>query len=333
VRIPARALELEGTLTLPRAAGPRPAVILLQGSGPLGRDEVLPGQLGMMFGFEVAVFRELGHHMARAGFAVIRYDKRTCTRASGCANSYPDDGDVAFDDVLEDAQAVIDWLRRRPEVDPGALYIVGHSLGGAFVPELMTDNPDLRAGVVLAAPYRPIDETSLYQWEHAEELLLHQNKHPLLIATRVRELKEIADGVVSLRRGTLTRRDIAGTSVDFWQAWMDLGDALPAVLERVDRPILALSGDADANVPPSETLLWKEQLDAASPNPGHEIAVLPCVSHALNCLARDARGRFNAASRRVSPAVVDHVVRFLVKHLPPTHCSAREPPVIDGAER
>ena len=312
VRIPARGLALEGTLAVPRAPGPRPAVVLVQGSGPLGRDELFPGQLGMMFGFEVATFRELAHALARAGFVVIRYDKRTCTRKEGCHNRYPE-AEAGFDDVLEDAQAVIDWLRARPEVDRRALFLVGHSLGGAFVPELMTDNRDLRAGVALAAPFRPIDLTSIYQWEYAERLLLSQNKHPLVVAARVHELKEIADGVKRLRAGTLKKAEIAGTSTEFWQAWMDLGDALPAVVARLDRPVLAISGDADANVPPSETALWRRALAAGS---GHETAVLSCVTHALNCLQTDARGNPISISRHIDPRVAARIIAFLRHHAP-----------------
>ena len=315
VRIPARGLDLEGTLALPRASGPRPGVVLVHGSGALGRDEILPGQLGMMFGFEVPVFRELARELARAGVVVIRFDKRTCTRKHGCANRYPD-ADVGFDDVLEDAQAVIDWLRARPEVDRRALFVVGHSLGGAFVPELMTDNLDLRAGVALAAPFRPIDLTSIYQHQYAERLLLSQNKHPLIIGVRVRELEEIADGVRRLRAGTLKQAHIAGTSTEFWQAWMDLGDALPAVLARLDRPLLALSGTADANVPPSETSLWRRALAAARPDPGHQTRILPCVTHALNCLRFDARGRVLSISRHLDPRVPARVIAFLRRHLP-----------------
>jgi len=311
VRIPARGLALEGTLSVPRAPGPHPAVVLVQGSGPLGRDELFPGQLGIMFGFEVATFRELAHALARAGFVVVRYDKRTCTEKEGCHNHYPE-AEVGFDDVLEDAQAVIDWLRARPEVDRRALFLVGHSLGGAFVPELMTDNHDLRAGVALAAPFRPIDLTSIYQWEYAEKLLLSQNKHPLVIAARVHELKEIAEGVKRLRAGTLKKAEIAGTSIEFWQAWMDLGDALPAVLARLDRPILALSGDADANVPPAETALWRRALTASAQ--GHETAVLPCVTHALNCLELDGHGRPVSISRHVDPRVAARIIAFLRRH-------------------
>lgn len=314
VRIPARNLALEGTLAVPRAPGPHPAVVLVQGSGPLGRDEIFPGQLGMKFGFEVAAFRELAHALARAGFVVVRYDKRTCTAREGCHNHYPP-AEVGFDDVLEDAQAVIDWLRRRPEVDRRALFLVGHSLGGAFVPELMTDNRDLRAGVALAAPFRPIDLTSIYQWEYAERLLLAQNKHPLVVAARVHELREIADGVKRLRAGTLKKAEIAGTSIEFWQAWMDLGDALPAVLAGLDRPVLALSGSADANVPPSETALWRRALTAASRTAGHQATVLPCVTHALNCLQTDGRGNPISISRHIDPRVAARIIAFLRRSL------------------
>jgi hypothetical protein len=269
-----------------------------------------------MFGFEVPVFRELGGALARAGFVVIRFDKRTCTRKEGCHNQYPE-ADVGFDGVLEDTQAVIDWLRARPEVDRRALFVVGHSLGGAFVPELMTDNPDLRAGVALAAPFRPIDLTSIYQWEYAERLLLTWNKHPLVIAARVHELKEVADGVRQLRAGTLKKAQIAGTSIEFWQAWMDLGDALPAVLARLDRPILALSGAADGNVPPSETALWRLALAGARPDPGHETAVLSCVTHALNCMRTDARGRPTSIARHIDPRVSARVIAFFRRHAAP----------------
>jgi hypothetical protein len=98
VRIPARGLDLEGTLAVPRARGPRPAVVLVQGSGPLGRDEVLPGQLGMMFGFEGP---DLPRARARPGGRRLRrhpLDKRTCTAKQGCDNRYPE-ADVGFDDV------------------------------------------------------------------------------------------------------------------------------------------------------------------------------------------------------------------------------------------
>jgi len=315
VRIPARGIVLEGTLALPASDRPRPAVVLIHGSGPLGRDEELPGQLGVKFGFEVPVFAQLSDRLARAGYVVLRYDKRTCTPAEGCDNGYPEVGELHFDDLVADAQAVIDWLRARPEVESEALFVIGHSQGGTYVPELMLDNPDLRAGVLLAAPFRPIDQLAAYQAQHVERLLLHHDMHPLVIGVRTRLLRATADGLHELRAGTSTADLIGDAPRVYWQEWMEAGDALPELVDRLDRPVLALSGELDTNVPPSETELWRARLAAAHPNPGHEVVVLPCITHALNCVRANEAGR-EQPDRIVAPVVVDRILEFLARFSP-----------------
>jgi len=48
----------------------------------------------------------------------------------------------------------------------------------------------------------------------------------------------------------------------------------------VEQPILALGGDHDRDVPPSEIEAWGAQLAGSSV--AHEATVLPCITHALN---------------------------------------------------
>ena len=312
VDILARDVTLTGTIAIPEGDRRWPAVILIHGSGPLGRDERLPGQLGVQFGFEIPVFAQLSDHLARAGFAVVRYDKRTCTRRHGCDNDYPEVDDLHFDDLLADAQAVIEWMREHPAIDPARVFVIGHSQGGTFAPELLTDNPELPAAVMLAAPYRPIDELSHHQADHVERLLLSANQHPHLIGIRMQQLAEIASRLRKLRAGSFSKPMIADTPVAYWQEWMALGDAMPPLVQALDRPLLALSGDLDTNVPPSETRLWREAFANVSPNPGHVAVLLPCVTHALNCVARDDAGE-QYPERFVSPLVVEETLRFLAR--------------------
>ena len=61
------AVRLAGTLTLPDNPSGCPAVVLLQGSGPLDRNEEV-------FGFRP--FAVIADYLARNGIAVLRYDSR-----------------------------------------------------------------------------------------------------------------------------------------------------------------------------------------------------------------------------------------------------------------
>ena len=59
---------LPGTLTMPKGAGPFPALVLVHGSGPNDRDETLgPNK----------PFKDLAWGLASRGIAVLRYDKRS----------------------------------------------------------------------------------------------------------------------------------------------------------------------------------------------------------------------------------------------------------------
>ncbi|MEO5728346.1 MAG: hypothetical protein ABI134_35845, partial [Byssovorax sp.] len=83
--------HLGGTLTLPaRDDGERvPAVVIVHGSGPMSRDGVMRGQIGLGFGFELPVYQRLAAALAARGFAVYRYDKRTCGAFNDCADNGP----------------------------------------------------------------------------------------------------------------------------------------------------------------------------------------------------------------------------------------------------
>src|SRR5215469_7702626 len=60
-------VTLAGTLTLPRAAGPFSAALLIAGSGPYDRDESVANH---------KPFLVLSDYLTRKGIAVLRYDKR-----------------------------------------------------------------------------------------------------------------------------------------------------------------------------------------------------------------------------------------------------------------
>jgi dienelactone hydrolase len=310
-------LTLEGTLLIP--ARPRgealPAIILGHGSGPIDRDETVDGQLGMGFGFEIPAFGELAEALADAGYVVLRYDKRSCTVRTGCQNSYPLlSGSGAVDDYVADLKAGLDWLLTREEVDGERLFYVGHSQGGQFAPELLASRSDLKAGVMLAGPHASVDALVAYQAGFLRQLVTSLGgtaDDPTLLALDQGVLQ-----LAQLRAGTFTGSSIMGAPVLEWQSWMELGDRARPLVPQLARPLLALSGDYDWNVPPSETDAWRESFAAVPSNPGHEAVLLPCVSHVLNCISQPDVTLLSEADfgRHVDPAVPAEIVRFLALH-------------------
>ncbi len=282
ITVPSEALSLEGTLALPARLDSEliPAAVLVHGSGPNSRDAVASGQLNMSFGgLEIAAFRDISQALSDDGIAVLRYDKRSCTAAGGyCDNDYPLPGaDLVVSDFAEDALAAVTWLGEQDFVDPQRIFIVGHSQGAALVPKLLADNPLLAAGVSLAGNYRPIDALLGYQLDFSRGLMLAAGYPQSAIDEQLASLTGMVDDLAALRQGSFSGAQIGGASIEFWLDWLAIGDARPGLIAAEERPILAINGDYDWNIPHDpELLLWADA--------GIETQLLSCVTHALNCV-------------------------------------------------
>src|SRR5262249_38753915 len=134
--------RLAGTVFVPRAAGDRhPGVVLLQGSSANGRDD----------------YSFFADHFARAGFAVLAFDKR------GFGTSAGNYGAATYDDLAGDAAAAVERLRREPGVDSLRVGAWGLSQGGLLAPLVAARVPSLRFLVAVSAPGAPVGEGAAYQ--------------------------------------------------------------------------------------------------------------------------------------------------------------------------
>ncbi|MBH8571415.1 alpha/beta hydrolase [Microvirga sp. STS02] len=128
--------RLSGMLTIPAGPGPFPAVVLLSDSGPHDRD----GTVG-----DFAPLGQLADYLTRRGVAVLRFDDRGVGKSGGTPA-------VTTDDLVTDAQAGLNYLRTRPEIDLSHLGLVGHGEGGN-VALLAAAQPLPPAFVVTLAAY------------------------------------------------------------------------------------------------------------------------------------------------------------------------------------
>jgi len=92
-------------------------------------------------------FREIAHHLAGAGFAVLRYDPRGIPKSGGY---YLGAGLYEFG---HDAASALNYLKTLKEVDRQRIFVLGHGYGAkaAIIGALST--PDIRGVVLLAGVY------------------------------------------------------------------------------------------------------------------------------------------------------------------------------------
>jgi len=130
-------LRLGGMLTIPAGPGPFPAVVLISDAGPQDRDGTI-GDFGPM--------GLLADHLTRRGIAVLRFDDRGVGKSEG---NYATSTTA---DLVTDAQAGLNFLRTRPEIDLARLGLIGHGEGGN-VALLAAGQPLPPAFVVTLAAY------------------------------------------------------------------------------------------------------------------------------------------------------------------------------------
>lgn len=283
-----RDLTLAGDLRLPDGRGPHPGIVLLGGSGPSSRDGVVPGQLAMTFPQPVTVLADLAAALRDAGYAVLTYDKRTCGPFNGCAdNGYPTPpDDLTIEAFVDDATAAVTYLRSRSDVRTDGVVFAGHSQGASFVPGMLLDDPKLAAGVMLTAPYEPVDVLLAAQAETVARIVAGLDTPPPAAAASVTQLRQLARSVSNLRSGGGGADDttqLGGASVGFWRSWLRQSDGVPQLAQQATQPMLVLNGGADTNVDSDQTARWRQTLT----DDPDRVVELDCVSHALNCLGTD----------------------------------------------
>ncbi len=131
--------RLSGTVCLPEERVRFPFVVMVHGTGPLDRDENMPGQ-------QLDVFNAIAHRLAREGIASLRYDKRGCGKSSG------DYYAAGNSDLVNDAINWIDFLKEQTFCGADRMFVLGHSEGCISAPQVSLRRPAI-AGLILLCPF------------------------------------------------------------------------------------------------------------------------------------------------------------------------------------
>jgi pimeloyl-ACP methyl ester carboxylesterase len=273
VFIPANGFNLGGTVSEPAAAaagaakgaaGRFPAVVLVAGSGRQDRDELV---------FGIPILGQLAGSLADAGFVVVRYDKRGVGLSGGRVES------ATLDDYATDIISVVNWLRRRKDVDPDRIAVVGHSEGGAVAMLAADREKRIKAIGLVATPGRTGRETTLEQ----QQRLLARSKDSAEDRKAKVELQErIMDAATSGRGWEAVPPALRREADTAWfRSWLQFDPA--AAMKKIDQPVLIVQGALDAQVPPAhadhlETFSRARRTSAAAVT---RKIVVPGVNHLL----------------------------------------------------
>ena len=264
-------LKLAATLRTPPGDGPFPAVLIVTGSGPWGRNPSDP----------------ISQALLSYGNAVLQFDKRGVGQSTGKLDG------AQTSDLAHDADVIARWLRQQPEITPGHTGILGASQGGMIAISVAADDKEVSFVVDLAGPAEPMGDLGIRQNELA---WLDAGSPPDKVAEVI---KMFRDGLAALRAATSNDDAVARTKAALApyvgslisQADIDKTAEMfrdPSVraqylydpkaeLERVRVPVLGIYGSMDHQVPAEENAAALRKGLAA--NKDVTVLILPGFNH------------------------------------------------------
>jgi len=306
------------TLTVPRGAGPFPAVVLITGSGLQDRNEALLGH---------QPFLVLADYLTRRGIAVLRADDRGI---GGTSKGAPND---TSENYVGDALAGVEFLKTRKEINPKQIGLVGHSEGGMIAPMAATRSNDVAFIVLMAGPGLVGDKLlamqngliSAAECENAVKqsvaqverlfVIAKDEKDPAVARQKMKaESVKIAESARKKLEGQLSSLDARTNEIlSPWFRFFLSYDPRPTLM-KVHVPVLALNGEKDTQVPAREDLEAIEQALKDGGNRDYKIVLLPKLNHLFQTSKTGSPSEYAEIEETIAPVALETMGDWIVAH-------------------
>ncbi|MBS0636431.1 MAG: alpha/beta hydrolase [Verrucomicrobia bacterium] len=315
-------VSLSGTLTLPKTAGPFPAVILIHGSSRLDRDETILGH---------KPFLVLADYFTRHGIAVLRFDKRGVGKSTG---SYDN---ATIEDFCDDVAKGVEYLKSRPEISGSQIGLVGHSEGGIVAPMLAAKSNDV-AFIVLMAGTGVNGDEILCEQGRVRNRADGVDEEMIAIDTQVRKIvtgiikKEPNRDVAKVQIEEVLAKFLSGLSEN-QKAWVNTHSIITeewikrfnspwghfyfsyepsTALRQITIPVLALNGDLDLVVSPKQNLPRIDETLKEAGNQDYTIIELPNLNHAFQTCMIGTWDEYEQIEETVAPSVLNIMTDWIL---------------------
>lgn len=310
--------NLAGTLTLPEKGNNFPAVVLITGSGPQDRDESIMGH---------KPFLVIADYLTRRGIAVLRFDDR------GTAKSGGNFGTATTADFATDAEAAVQYLRSRKEINHKKIGLMGHSEGGIIAPMVAAKDKNVDFIVLLAGPGYDGKDILLQQTEAmakaggaSPDKLKEMNEANEAVYDAI--LKDGNDSLLRKKIIGLMKKQIPGnlsegekekiviSQADLMMSpWMRyfLKNDPKDYLRKVKCPVLAVNGSKDLQVLPEINIDAIKKALAEGGNKRVTTKIFPGLNHLFQHAQTGLPSEYSQIDETFAPEVLDYVGNWIEK--------------------
>ena len=299
-------VQLAGTLIGPIGGGKHPAIVLVHGSGPATREQVLPS----------------ARFLVRHGMAVLGYDKR------GVGGSTGDWNTASFDDLAGDVVAAFEYLKTRGDIDGGQIGLLGVSQAGWIMPLAAVRAKDIAFLISVSGAGVPAAETTIDQ---AQNEMTSRGMKPETVQQIIELMKLQYEFVrtgegwdqyasarekIAARLGGAPPDTFPGTPDHPWLRFIRrlyFYDPAPT-LRQLQTPTLALFGELDNNVMAEKNrAAWEAALKAGG-NRDYTLRIIPRANH-IQLEAKVGSNAEMPSLRRFVPVYFTTIHEWLAKRL------------------
>ncbi|MDC1143004.1 alpha/beta fold hydrolase [Planctomycetota bacterium] len=308
------AFKIAGTLRLPTTEKPEagfPSVLFVSGSGSQTRH-------GIQGKLDLGTWEVLDA-IANAGFAVLATDDRGVGKTP-LGHEGMKTADLGYLDLVEDAQACLDYLLSRDETNNTEVFLVGHSEGGLTVPILAGDNPEIAGVITMAGAGRNMYDVTLQQVKDsmksqpkaAQEANI---KVQMEFQNAVKEGREPDFNILGAAAASNIKQAWKTSVLPIKQWWHDHFNLdVPAIHAKVACPVFVAQGEADFQVSPKDDakLIVKDLM--AGECSDVTLKIYADLDHLFKpCGGKKSEMKMYFTDRRVNAEFIEDVVRWLTK--------------------
>lgn len=276
---------IEGSLLVPEETNTPPLAILIGGSGPVDRD----GNQPMVKNNSLKLLAEA---LEKKGIASFRYDKRIVKQLQ---EGNFTEASIQFTDFVKDAIDVLEFFKRSNAFSK--IVVIGHSQGSLV--GMMAAQGRADAFISLAGAGQEIDDVIVDQIE---------NQSPGLKDNARTAFDDLRANGVTVSYSPYLASIFRPSLQPFLISWMKYNPQ--EEIQRLDMPILIVSGDADLQVLVSEA----EKLHEAQPKAA--LRIIAGMNHIFRKVEGDDIDNsktYNNPTLPIMPELVDILTDFITQ--------------------